>query len=526
MSLLKSKLMQISIICGALLAIVALSQSAYAGAECASLGGACDDGGWSGAAKLDEIGEPTDSQSQSAAKWPEKSREMRWNMSASASEYEEKKASETSENIETSLTTQNVQNTTLAKKAEDPASIMRSNLAKAILVPLDAVTDADILLDVSENSSTHIAGSVVIPYMEFDVQAGSLKSIPEISKILGDAGISHNDSVVIYGECLPCGGGPSLATYVYRMMKELGHEKVKVLDGTVEDWAASGRKTSNESQVRPGKVYSPGASTNFAVTYEFVKSGQAQILDARTMQEYGSGNIPGSINIPYENVLEGKKIKDEALLKKIFATLSKDRPVVVYTNTGMKASVVWFALVMMGYDAKVYAWQNWLESQPKFNFELANVEAKPNPVMSGSTTTITASFREKQKNTAGNSSEGEIKLTVKGCSTCGFEGFSLGATGATGNNSEMVRLGSSGKSSASNEATAKAEDSALRCIAIIYGDDGGEVARASLLLTSGYNYVGIWNANVPPGIYKVSISASASSGSETFADVLEIEVTG
>ena len=40
MSLLKSKLMLISRICAALLAIRALSHSAHAGAECASLGGA------------------------------------------------------------------------------------------------------------------------------------------------------------------------------------------------------------------------------------------------------------------------------------------------------------------------------------------------------------------------------------------------------------------------------------------------------------------------------------------------------
>ena len=75
MSLINSKLMLIPIICGALLAVMALSQSAYAGAECASLGGACDDGGWDPMAKLDEIGNPTAGQEQSAPKWPEKSRE-------------------------------------------------------------------------------------------------------------------------------------------------------------------------------------------------------------------------------------------------------------------------------------------------------------------------------------------------------------------------------------------------------------------------------------------------------------------
>jgi len=213
MSLLKSKLMLICIICGAFMAmaIMVLSQSAYAGAECASLGGACDDGGWDPMAKLDEIGKPTNSQVQAPTKWPEKSRTMRWNMNASSSEDEENKDSESPEAVAVQ-TTQNVDHAIPAKAAEEQASVVRSDGAKAILAPLEDITDADILLDVSEDSSTHIAGSVVIPYMEFDVRAGVLKPLPEITKILGDAGISREDRIVIYGECLPCGGGPSVAT--------------------------------------------------------------------------------------------------------------------------------------------------------------------------------------------------------------------------------------------------------------------------------------------------------------------------
>ncbi len=356
--------MLIPIICAALLAIVTLSPSAYAGAECASLGGACDDSGWDPMAKLDEIGNPNAGQEQPAAKWPEKSRAMRWNMSASVQEDEENKAPETPEKTETVQTTQNVQIDNPVKAAEDPASMVRNDEAKAILAPLDAVTDADILLDVSENSTMHIAGSVVIPYMEFDVQAGVLKPVPEISKILGDAGISRDDSVVIYGECLPCGGGPSVATYVYWMMKSLGHEKVKVLDGTAEDWKAVGRATTKDARMLPSKIYTPAETANYTATYEFVKSGQAQIVDARTLQEFGSGSIPRSMSIPYTSVLNGKKIKGEDQLNKVFLILDKDHPVAVFTNTGMKASVVWFALEMMGYDARLYNFQDWVENQP------------------------------------------------------------------------------------------------------------------------------------------------------------------
>jgi len=72
---------------------------------------------------------------------------------------------------------------------------------------------------------------------------GNLRSIEEISQILGAAGISNEDCIIVYGECMPCGGGPAPATLVYWMMKSLGHEKVKVLDGTVKDWAAAGKPT-------------------------------------------------------------------------------------------------------------------------------------------------------------------------------------------------------------------------------------------------------------------------------------------
>lgn len=199
MSLLKSKLLPICIICGTLLAVLVLTQNAYAGAECASLGGGCDDGGdWDPMAKLEEMGKPiTNSQEQTATKWPEKSRQMRWNVNDSGSEDEENTASETPKIAEAPP-----QRAVPTKVAEDPANIVRSNEAREILAPLEDITDADILLDVSEDSSMHIAGSLVIPYMEFDVRAGILKPVPEISRILGDAGISREDSVVIYGECL------------------------------------------------------------------------------------------------------------------------------------------------------------------------------------------------------------------------------------------------------------------------------------------------------------------------------------
>ncbi len=416
-----------------------------------------------------------------------------------------------------------VQNTNASvQSSNSPARTGR--FADALASPMEVATN-DIVLDISPSATRFIEGAVNVNYEEFMGEGGQLKSVSEMAKLLGDAGISRNDSLVIAGECLPCGGGPSPAVFTYWLLKYLGHEKVRVLDGSIDDWAAAGLNTRNKSATRPKTIYAPLLMPELLATYDYVVNGGVQIVDARPAVDFGMGSIPGAVNIPYVNVVEKERIKTEEDLQKVFMGLEKDRPVVVYTNVGVEASLVWFALTLSGYDARLYSWRDWIENQPKFNYDLADIGAKPNPVRSGSTTTITASFQESQTNASENSSSnGDTRLTVKGCSTCGFEGFALGTSGASGNKSGMVQLSSSGKTSQAGGM--QAVDSALRCTAIINSPDGSEAARTSLLRTSGYKYMGIWNANVAPGVYKVSILATASGSAKTFADVLEIEVTG
>ena len=366
----KSFLKLTGILCGTLLAALVLTQSASAGAECASLGGACDDSsGWDPMAKLNEIGNATATQEQPAGNnWPKKSREIRWGMNASQSgdegSGENKSAAATDGGQQAEAEeARDVQIAVPAKMKELQINMTRSLNAKEMLLPLDEVSEGDILLDVSENTSIHIEGSVYIPYMEFFVQPGVLKPVEEISTILGKAGISREDSVVIYGECLPCGGGPSVATYVYWMMNSLGHENVSVLDGTAGDWSAAGRATSGSANLLPEKEYTPLMNSNYTATYDLVKGGQVQIIDARTPREFATGTIPGSINMPFESVLNDLKITGEERLDMVFMVLNKDQPVVVFTNTGMKGSLVWFALEMMGYDARLYSYQDWMANQ-------------------------------------------------------------------------------------------------------------------------------------------------------------------
>ena len=377
MSKLRPILITMGVLCGTLLAALVLIESASAGAECASLGGGCDDsnGGWDPMAKLDEIGNVTATQQSTGINWAKKSREIRWGMNSSQGAEDEKGEENESAVAPDSVPqaeaeeAKDVQIAAPLKLKELQINMTRSLKAREMLLPLDEVDDADdaddadILLDVSENSSLHIEGSIYIPYMEFFLQPGILKQADEVASILGEAGISREDSVVIYGECLPCGGGPSVATYVYWMMKSLGHEKAIVLDGTAEDWATAGGATSGSAEVLPRKEYIPLVNSNYTATFDLVKSGQVQIIDARTPPEFAMGTIPGSISMPYESVLADKKITGEDRLDMVFMVLNKNQPVVVFTNTGMKGSVVWFALEMMGYDARLYSYQDWMANQ-------------------------------------------------------------------------------------------------------------------------------------------------------------------
>ena len=346
----------------ALVALLALANGARAGeAYCDACKG---DSGWSGAAKLDEIGNPNAHNHEEVMpglNTAQKNRVGIWKKPAAGFEDDPNQAANVN----------NVTNTTpIAVKAASSESkpvvadapAVRSEQSRKMLLPIGEVSGTDILLDISENATEHIPGSIAIPYTEF-LRNSSLKSVPEITEILGDAGISEKDPLVVYGECMPCGGGPAPADYVYLMLKSLGQENVRVLDGTVEDWAAAGKSTAKETTIKPPQKYTPQFTPDLMATYDYVKSGSAQILDARAMEAFGTGSIPGAINVPYESVLDDKKIKDEAKLERVFATLSKNRPVVVYTETGVKASVVWFALELMGYDARLYSYENWLVNQ-------------------------------------------------------------------------------------------------------------------------------------------------------------------
>ena len=377
----------------------------------------------------------------------------------------------------------------------------------------------DVILDVSPEATEYIQGAISIPYAKF-MNNGSLKPVSEVAKILGDAGISERDSVRVYGQCLPCGVN---SAYVYWILKYMGHDNVKILDGSIDDWIAAKLPTETVPKVLPKTTYTPKLNPGILATYDYVKNGKVQIVDARSFQEFGLGYIPRALNIPYDQVMDNGRLKGEAELRDLFSNIDKTKPVVVYSNTGAQAGSVWLALEALGYNASLYSWQDWMANQPRLNIVLEDIHADPNPATQGSRVKITALFGETKKivnpssNASGNATNQTI-LTIKGCVTCGFgspQGFAN-----INKSSGVAQLGNSGQMAATSQA------GSFTCAATVKDSKGSNVGRVSMKQIAGDEYSGIWNANVGPGSYKATIVVSASGITKSFDNVMEIKIAG
>ncbi len=230
-----------------------------------------------------------------------------------------------------------------------------------MLKALDAISEDEIVLNVAASRSdgqAHLRGAINIPFNSFFYENGSLRSVFEMSAILGNAGISQRDEVMVYSDTFASGE----ATAVLWALSYLGQEQAKALDGGLDNWiGASLPLESRESPAALATVYNASPRTELLADYDYVITGIAQMVDSRSFIEYGKARIGNATLINPESVLAEGRLKAGSELDATFARLEKSRPAVVYSDDICQASVVWFALELMGYDARIYMWQDWVE---------------------------------------------------------------------------------------------------------------------------------------------------------------------
>ena len=227
------------------------------------------------------------------------------------------------------------------------------------LKPLLGISGSDVVIDATSGNNyldqPHIKGAIHLPSKSFLYDNGTLRPASELAGILGNAGVSRDDRAIIYGDRLAAGD----STFVFWVIRYLGTEDATVLDGGLNDWNSASLPQESGSTIRKPIAYEPRIRQELLADYNYVRSGKAQIVDARTLQEFGKKRIPGSISIDSAQVLENGRIKHSAQLNDTFSDLGKDKPVVVYSEDGLNASLVWYALQLMGYNSSLYTLNDW-----------------------------------------------------------------------------------------------------------------------------------------------------------------------
>jgi len=227
-----------------------------------------------------------------------------------------------------------------------------------ILKSMKSVSSSDVVVDVSNGDSyakSHIENAIHIPTKDFLDGNGNLKTDEELARILGDAGVSKDDSIVLYGNKESSGE----AEFAYFVLSYMGHEDVSLLDGSMPEWKTAGLPTELAKKKMAAVEYKSATNTTLLADYEYLKSNQAQIVDARPFVEFGKGRIPGSVALDPANIVKGDRIKSGNDLSTVFSRLSKDQPIVVYSSDYSRSSLVWYALQLMGYNASIYTWEDW-----------------------------------------------------------------------------------------------------------------------------------------------------------------------
>jgi thiosulfate/3-mercaptopyruvate sulfurtransferase len=231
-----------------------------------------------------------------------------------------------------------------------------------ILKNVKSVSSSDAVVDVSNGdgySKAHVKNAIHIPTRSFLDDNGDLKEKEALALVLGNAGISRDDSVVLYGTSESSGE----AEFAFWVLSYLGQKEIALIDGSLADWKAAGLPVESSENKKGVVAYEPDINSTVLAEYDYVKSSQAQIADVRPFTEFSSGRIIGSTAMDPSNIVKGDKIKDANDLNMIFDRLSKDKPIVVYSDDYSRSSLVWFALQLMGYESSIYTWEDWKEHE-------------------------------------------------------------------------------------------------------------------------------------------------------------------
>ena len=118
--------------------------------------------------------------------------------------------------------------------------------------------------------------------------------------------------------------------------------------------------------------------------------GATQVVDARSADRFRgevpepragvrSGHMPGSLNLPFTEIVENGRLKDPAAIEKSFAAagVDLDRPVITTCGSGVSAAILAVALETVGRPARALYDGSWAEWGSHEELPIGTGPAKP-----------------------------------------------------------------------------------------------------------------------------------------------------
>lgn len=186
-------------------------------------------------------------------------------------------------------------------------------------------------------------------------------------------GINENNIIVVYDNI-----GIYSSPRVWWLFRLMGFDNIAILDGGLPAWKLNGFKINSDY----AKISNKGNFTSklqkellvdFEAVWNASSNKSSTIIDARPSSRFNgfepeprkglrSGTIPNSINLPYEEVLDGYKYKDILSLKDLFSSKIKtDKPLIFSCGSGITACIVALASEMAGFKKYAIYDGSWTE---------------------------------------------------------------------------------------------------------------------------------------------------------------------
>lgn len=229
-------------------------------------------------------------------------------------------------------------------------------------------------VDTKSYDAGHLAGSVGFNWQTQlqDSLRRDIISKEQFEKLLGGAGVSPSDTVILYGD-----NNNWFAAYGFWLFKVYGHKDVRLMNGGRQKWLNEADKdlTTEPTRVTPVQYKVTEVHNELRALLPDVlqarKNGNSvNLVDVRSPDEFSGkviappgmsetaqrgGHIPGAKSIPWSTaVASDGTFKSDAELREIYLNqrgVDPGRPTISYCRIGERSSHTWFVLkYLLGID--------------------------------------------------------------------------------------------------------------------------------------------------------------------------------